>query len=252
VRGAGRGAQAALAFLTRIPSGGHPFDANDLAWAPAFFPLVGLAIGLVLGGLHRALWSLGPFADGSLVLGASLLLTGALHEDGLADTCDALGGAVDRERVFEILKDSRIGTFGACALVVSIVGRVALLDRLGQGCLWALPLVGCAARVGPVWQMVFLRYVEHPGARSGAVVVARVPQALIATLVAASVSGAVVVYRFAGAGRIAAMAAVLLLAAALTGKYFAARVGGFTGDLLGATEQIGELAGLSVLAWGAR
>jgi adenosylcobinamide-GDP ribazoletransferase len=100
--------------------------------------------------------------------------------------------------------------------------------------------------------MVFLRYVEHTGARSAAVVGARVPQAMTATLVAASASAAVVVYRFAGVERIAVMGAVLALTAALAGKYFAVRVGGFTGDLLGATEQIGELAGLSVLAWGAR
>ena len=82
-----------------------------------------------------------------------MLLTGAFHEDGLADTSDALGGAYDREKIFVILKDSRIGAFGACALVVSIAGRAALLAHLGEGGAWALPLVGAAARVGPVWQI---------------------------------------------------------------------------------------------------
>jgi adenosylcobinamide-GDP ribazoletransferase len=245
---------AAVTFLTRVrlPWGTQRVEAADLAKAPAFFPLVGLAIGLVLGGLHRALWPLGSLGDSAIVLGASLLLTGALHEDGLADTCDALGGAVERDRVLEILKDSRIGAFGACALIVSIVGRMALLDRLGRDCIWALPLIGCLARVGPVWQLVLLPYVPHAGAKSGSMSGPRWVQAVAATATAAAALAVAWFCRFAGTGRIGALAIVLTGAAVWTGRHYLARVGGVTGDLLGATEQIGELAGLSVLAWGVR
>ncbi|MBV9947171.1 MAG: adenosylcobinamide-GDP ribazoletransferase, partial [Myxococcales bacterium] len=161
-----RGVRAAVVFLTRIPLGGRPYAAREWAWAAAHFPFVGLLLGGVLAAIHRLLWPLGAMADAAFVLGASLLLTGAMHEDGLADTSDALGGGSSREAIFRILKDSRVGSFGACALCVSIVGRAALLARLGEDAPIALVLVGCAARVGPVWQMVLLRYVTPDGAKS--------------------------------------------------------------------------------------
>jgi adenosylcobinamide-GDP ribazoletransferase len=245
-----RGMRAAMAFLTCVPSGGHPFNEAELTWAPAFFPLVGLLLGAALAVLHLALWPLGPRVDAVFVVGASLWLTGALHEDGLADTCDALGGAHDRERALEILNDSRVGVFGACALVISIVGRIALLDRLGRDCLWALPLVGCAARVGPVWQMVLVPYVSHAGSTTGALARARGAQASVATGWLGAVGGASILLRFVSVGTMAALLAALVLVVGVTSWRYAARLGGVTGDLLGATQQVGELAVLAVLAWG--
>jgi adenosylcobinamide-GDP ribazoletransferase len=247
-----RAVLAAVSFLTRVPTCGPSFDAEELAWAPAFFPLVGLLMGMALAGLRAVLSPLGSLADATLVVGASLWLTRALHEDGLADAFDALGGAVDRDRVFEILKDSRVGTFGASALVVSIVGRIALVDRLGHECFWALPLVSCASRVGPVWQMVVLPYVSRGGAKSVAFAAARLPQALAATAIASTAAAAVCTFLPASASRVAAMVAVLVVVTVSLGRYYGARLGGITGDLLGATEQVGELAALSALAWGAR
>jgi adenosylcobinamide-GDP ribazoletransferase len=247
-----RGARAAFVFLTRIPVGGHPYASADWAWAPAHFPLVGLVLGSLLAGLHRLLWPLGPLADAALVVGASLLLTGALHEDGLADTSDALGGSVDRNRVLEILKDSRVGTFGACALLVSIVGRIVLLGQLGPSAAWALPLVGCAARVAPVWQMVALSHVSRAAAKSRDVVGATLPQALAATAwLAAAVAGLLLLHLLT-APRVAAFGATLALVTLLTAWRYARRLGGITGDFLGATEQLCELAGYAVLAWEAR
>jgi len=146
-----RAARAAAVFLTRVPVGGFPFSPEEWRWASAFFPLVGAALGAIVGGLFRALQPLGETSAACFAIGASLLLTGAFHEDGLADTSDALGGATDREKIFVILKDSRIGTFGACALIVSLVGRVSLLARTGvEGCA-ALVLAGAIARAAPVW-----------------------------------------------------------------------------------------------------
>jgi adenosylcobinamide-GDP ribazoletransferase len=245
-----RGARAAFAFLTRIPVGGHPFAETDWTWAPAHFPLVGLVLGGVLAAAHRLLWPLGPLADAALVVSASLLLTGALHEDGLADTSDALGGAHDRARVFEILKDSRVGTFGACALLVSIVGRVALLAQLGRSAAWALPLVGCTARVAPVWQMVALPYVSGPSSKSRHIVRATLPQALAATAWFAAAAAAGLALHLLSGPRLAAFAASLAAVTVLTAWRYARRVGGTTGDFLGATEQLCELAGYAVLAWG--
>lgn len=249
MNGKGRGVLAAVAFLTRIPTGGHPFEPGELRSAAAFFPLVGLLLGAALGALHRALWPLGSFADAALVLAASLLATGGLHEDGLADTFDAFGGASDRARFFEVLKDSRIGAFGACALVVSIVVRVALMDRLGRSCVWALPLVGCAARVVPCWQMRLLPYIDHDAAKSAALARVGTREVVVATAwLAGAVAGAILA-RLASPWRAAIFCIALAGAGLITGRRYLSRVGGVTGDLLGATEQIGEIVGLAVLAW---
>jgi adenosylcobinamide-GDP ribazoletransferase len=245
-----RGARAAFVFLTRIPVGGAPYAAADWAWAPAYFPLVGGLVGAALAALHLALRPLGPLADASLVLAASMMLTGALHEDGLADSSDALGGGSTRERVLEILKDSRIGTYGACALLVSFVARAALLVQLGRGAGWALVLVGCAARVGPVWQMATIRYVSSTGAKSRALAAAGLPQALTATAWMTAAAACALRFSELHVMRLIALSIACAAVTTLTSWRYIRRVGGITGDFLGATEQLCEIAGYAVLAWG--
>ena len=154
-----RGIRAAFVFFTRLPLGGFPYRKEDWKWAAAHAPLVGLALGGALGQLDRALLPLGVLPAALLTIAVSLLLTGGFHEDGLADTSDALGGGYNVERVHAILKDSRIGAFGGAALVVSIAGRAALLAQLGEAAAFALPLVFCAARVAPIWLMASMNYV---------------------------------------------------------------------------------------------
>jgi adenosylcobinamide-GDP ribazoletransferase len=244
-----RGARAAFVFLTRVPVGGRPYEPAEWAWAPAHFPMVGLVLGGALAVLHRALWPLGPLADAAVVLGASLLLTGALHEDGLADTSDALGGAYDREGIHRILKDSRVGTFGACALAVTLLGRAALLARLGADARPALLLVGCAARVGPVWQMIALPYVTAEGAKSRDLARAGVRQGVVAAawfVVAAAIA---IGSKSFSAARIVALTASLAVVTTVTAWRYRRRAGGVTGDFLGATEQLCELAGYAALVW---
>jgi adenosylcobinamide-GDP ribazoletransferase len=149
----------------------------------------------------------------------------------------------------EILKDSRVGTFGACALLVSIVGRIVLLGQLGRSAVWALPLVGCAARVGPVWQMVALPHVSRATAKSGDVLAATLPQALSASAWLAAAAAGLVLLHQVSAPRVAALAAALALVTLVSALQYARRLGGITGDFLGATEQLCELAGYAVLAW---
>ncbi len=245
-----RGLRAAFVFLTRIPVGGSTYRREDWIWASAHAPFVGLVIGGVLAGLDWLLLPLGALPAAMLVMGASMLLTGAFHEDGLADTSDALGGAHDAPRVLEILKDSRIGVFGAAALVVSILGRAALVAQLGVSGVWALPLVGCAARVGPIWQMVLLRYVTPASEAKSRDVAGGGPlQALVATawFVAAACAG--VAAGFFTTARAGALSLAMAVVALTTGLRYKRRVGGITGDFLGATEQLGELAAFAVLAW---
>jgi adenosylcobinamide-GDP ribazoletransferase len=247
-----RGVRASFVLLTRVPVGGFPYRPQDWAWAAAHAPFVGLVVGAVLAGVDGLLRPLGALPSALLVMGASLLLTGAFHEDGFADTCDALGGAHDRARVFAILKDSRVGAFGAAALVLSIAGRAALLARVcddGHVGAWALPIVGCGARVGPVWLMATLRYVTPGDAKSRDVAGARTPQAAVATAWLLTALGLAIASGAVTAPRAGAIAAALFAVTAATGWRYARRAGGITGDFLGATEQLGELAAFAVLAW---
>jgi adenosylcobinamide-GDP ribazoletransferase len=245
-----RGLRAAFVFLTRVPVGGTDYRREDWIWAAAHAPFVGLAVGAVLGGLDRLLLPLGPLPAAMLVLGASLLITGAFHEDGLADTSDALGGAHDRSRVLEILKDSRIGAFGAAALAISIGGRAALVAQLGAGAAWALPLVGCAARVGPIWLLALLPYVSASArAKSGDVAGAGPAQAIVATGWCVATLSAALAAGLLAPARAGALVVAMAIVALATGLRYKQRIGGITGDFLGATEQIGELAAFAVLAW---
>lgn len=244
-----RSLRAAFVFLTRLPVGGFPYLDDEWRWSAAHFPLVGGVLGAVVGCLDRALLPLGELAAALFAIGASLLLTGAFHEDGLADTSDALGGAFDREKILTILKDSRVGTFGACALVLSIAGRAALLARLGHEAPWALALVGATARVGPVWQIAAVPYVASEQSKSRGVAAARSAQAGIATAWALFVAFAVVVTMDAAPSRIAAVFAVSTVVTVFTAWRYVRRLGGITGDFLGATEQLCELAAFAALAW---
>jgi adenosylcobinamide-GDP ribazoletransferase len=246
-----RAARAAFVFLTRIPVGGFPYEADEWRWAPACFPLVGAIVGAVAGGVFEALRPLGVTGAAYLALGTSMLVTGAFHEDGLADTSDALGGGRDRDKVFAILKDSRIGAFGACAIVVSIAGRAALLAQAEARAFWALVFVSAVARTAAVWQMVVLPYATPDGSKSRGVMKAGPVQAMVATawplVLGAVLAGAhwLDLWRVAGA----LLASVLV--ALVTAWRYKKRVGGVTGDFLGATEQLCELAALAVMAWSA-
>ncbi len=244
-----RALRAAFIFLTRIPVGGFPYSPDEWRWAPAFFPLVGAAIGALVALVFRALQPVGATAAAYLALGASLLLTGAFHEDGLADTSDALGGAADRDKIFVILKDSRIGTFGACALVVSLAGRAALLARLGPGAAWALAFVGAVARAAAVWQIASLPYATPDGAKSSNIMRARAPQAAVGSALALGVAAVLVILRVIDVRRAAAAVAASAIVAVVSAARYRARAGGVTGDFLGATEQLCELASLAALAW---
>ncbi len=245
-----RGVRAAFVFLTRIPVGGFPYRREDWTWAAAHAPLVGLVLGAALGCLDSLLRPLGALPSAALVLGVSLLLTGAFHEDGLADTSDALGGGYDWPRVLAILKDSRIGSFGGAALVVSILSRAALLAELGASGPWALPIVGCAARVGPIWLMAALPYVTStPEAKSRDVTRGGWPQALCATAWLCAAMGLYVVSDTITTPRALALVGASAAVTVLTGWRYHRRAGGITGDFLGATEQLGEIAALAVLAW---
>jgi adenosylcobinamide-GDP ribazoletransferase len=238
-----RGLRAAVVFLTRVPVGGFPYADAEWRWAAGWFPLVGAAVGALAGGVAWLAGGAGPPVAAALAVITSLLLTGAFHEDGLADTADALGGAYDRDKLFAILKDSRIGSFGAAALGMALLLRVLLLARLGARAPAALVLVGAVSRVAPVWLMAALPYVTGGASRSRPVAQGGAPQALLATLLAA-VTGALLHLSSLPA---VALTAVSLGVALVCGWRFHVRAGGLTGDFLGATQQVSECALLLAL-----
>ena len=250
-----RSIRAAMIFLTRIPVGGFPYSRKEWAWSSAHFPLVGALLGAATGLVFAVARPVGALAAGVLAMGASMLLTGGFHEDGLADTSDALGGAFDRDKLRAILKDSRVGTYGAAALCVSIGGRAALAaalaDRSVVAIVAAFAIIGSTARLGPVWQMVVLPYATDQGAKSRDVTRAGRTQALVATSWAfAGCTIAVIMGPFTWT-RLLAMVAAQVVVTIVTGYRYLVRLGGIAGDFLGATEQLCELAGLAVLVYGA-
>lgn len=236
------GARAALVFLTRIPAGPKEITDTDQRWAPAWFPAIGSLVGVAAA---LAFVLLSPLSHGVAALGAlltSVVLTGGLHEDGLADTADALGGGRDRVQVLAILKDSRIGVFGATALFFSLSLRAATAAALGDLAPLALVMAHTCARLTPTVLMRALPYVTERGLAKSAAF----GRPGRAQLVGASAWATVTLASagWAGSFRWSAALAVALVAmgvGTLCAMRFRARVGGVTGDFLGAAEQLTEV-----------
>jgi len=258
-------------FFTRIPITGAL--ATWVGYSPAMlrasaghFPGVGVLVGGLVAVFTAGLLMLLP-ATGSAPLVAaalgtvlSVLLTGAFHEDGLADVADGLGGSYDRNRSLEIMKDSRVGAFGAIAVVLALLTKVVLLGLLGDV---SAPLLVLALFVAHVvsrtWPLLTIRLLQHVGDAAGSKSKPLADQISLAALgtgftwlfmaLALTVYGQAatdfVSLDVSGADLFQALANALV--ASLLGwvwmtRWFARRLGGFTGDCLGATQQVCELA----------
>lgn len=260
----------ALQFLTRVPLPRTlGFEPAWLQACPRYFPLVGACVGMWAAGvlwLALLLWP--PWVAAALSTAATVWLTGALHEDGLADTADALGGAVSRERALRIMKDSRIGSYGAVALVLALLLKVAAVAGLAatapaHGLVWAATAVvwsHAVSRAAPVWLLRRLPYAgdaEHAKAKPLAMQASGAGLAVALAWTALTCGAAVAAVAWAGpTGWSMAMGAALsaLTACAVVtlwaARWLRRRLGGFTGDTLGAVQQVTELAGLLTwLAW---
>ncbi len=224
----------ALQFLTRLPVPQIPVIDGDLRRATAAFPLVGVLVGGITLGVWAAVEPLlgAPVAAVAAVIMA-VAVTGAFHEDGLADTFDGLWGGWDPDRRIEIMRDSRIGTYGGCALVLSLLLRIALLAQLDLGGAARAILVGhVVGRAAVLVQIRWLAPVADRG--SGAQVAEPVGPigsafALLTTLVVCIAC----LWHWA-----AVPLAVGLVGVAAVRRAARRRIGGLTGDILGATQQI--------------
>lgn len=245
---AARRAEAWLAIilLTRLPAP-RLVSLPGMGAAVWAYPLAGLAVGSASAAVLLAGLGLGlpPMLAAGLALATGILITGGLHEDGLADLADGFGGGADRARKLAIMRDSRVGSYGVLALVLSVglrwqaVATMAAADPTGA----ALSLIGVAAasRAAPAVALALLPPAREEGLGRGASAPPRaavLAACLLATACLATTTGRA--------------APLVMLAMALggiaVGRLAQRQIGGQTGDVLGAVQQAAEIAALLVLA----
>jgi adenosylcobinamide-GDP ribazoletransferase len=238
--------RVALLFCTRLPiPSAAPVVGADIARAGWAFPVAGAIVGLIAAGVYwlAGLAGLPSLPAAGLTVAATLVVTGCLHEDGLADVADAFGGHT-RERRLEIMRDSRVGTYGACALSMSLLLRTAALASIAAPAVAAPVLIAAhtAARAGMPLFMGLVPPARVEGLSVG------VGRPLPVSIAAAVLLG--VIALFVALGPAAGFCAIVLLAAALALLAWLCirQFGGQTGDVLGAVEQFGEIAILLVAA----
>ena len=269
----------ALQFFTRIPVSGRlgawvGYSSTMLRASAAHFPGVGWLVGALVAAVTALLLAFLPDVGYTPLVAAvwgtmfGVLITGAFHEDGLADVADGLGGTQDRERALIIMKDSRVGAFGAIAIGLVLMAKVSLLALLGS---MSSPLV-CAALflahvVSRTWPLLLIRLLPHVGDAAGSKSKPLADQISGASLLAAFVwcflALALVGYAQHATFFVAeAESSPVLLKALLSGllasgltfvlmwRWFWHRLQGFTGDCLGTTQQLCELAFYLGLALG--
>ncbi len=232
----------AAGFLTRIPAGG--VDRPDVARCLRVFPVIGALIGVATGLVYLALVRAGVplLAAGAIAFLASAMLTGALHEDGLADMADGLGGYT-RERRLEIMRDSRIGTFGALALVFSAIARVTALAALPPAI--AIPTLAACGALGRASPAAISRWT--PQARKDGLASAAGRPGLHVVVMAVFAALVIAAVCLPKTWFVAAIAATILSALAV--RWLAMRqLGGYTGDVLGCAEQVTEVSLLLLFA----
>ena len=254
----------ALQFFTRIPVTGPlaawvGFSPSMLRASAAHFP----GVGWLVGGVGAAVFVTaqaglpgiaGALAAAVLSTAATVWLTGAFHEDGLADVADGLGGAADRARALEIMKDSRIGAFGAIALVLALGLKIMLLAVLARQGAAALAVALVAAhvlsRLAPLFLIRWLPYVgDQSGASKAKPLADAIGGTALAVGIAWSVPAALLVLWVHGVWQGSAALLLGAFGACCVARLLQRRLQGFTGDGLGATQQVCELAIYLALAW---
>lgn len=230
----------ALSFFSRIPvSASTPYSPELLNQSSRYLSLVGLVLGalqaLVLAGAAQLL----PFSIAVLLaLVAGLVLTGAFHEDGLADTADGLGGGLTLERKLEIMKDSRVGTYGLVALLSVFLIKWQSLQALESEAIWALVLVAGLSRATAVSVTFVLPYQQLDAvSKTKPIATSLQKRALVWIWLFVLPLLCFIPWSLA-----LSLLATLLICFALLFFYYRSQLQGYTGDLLGAAQQLTELS----------
>ncbi|GLR65063.1 adenosylcobinamide-GDP ribazoletransferase [Marinospirillum insulare] len=244
----------AIQFLTRLPVPSLAnYQASWLQQSARYLPLTGLLIGsltaLVFAGLF---WLINPWVAAIGSTAFSIRLTGAFHEDGLADSCDGLGGSFTREGALHIMKDSRLGTYGTLGLVMGLALKISLLASLSlPWALVALVLGHGFSRLFSILLLTFLPYagdLEHAKAKPLAQSLGKHQAAFALLTLLPSLYLPYYLLAEAALAPLLLAFGLMLLATAYMTRLLKRRLGGFTGDGLGATQQLCELAGYLALA----
>jgi adenosylcobinamide-GDP ribazoletransferase len=233
---------AAIMFLTRLPVGRfHEFREEDVASSTIYFPIVGALIGLAGGLALLTSAALPAFVAVLISMLVTVCLTGGLHEDGLADSADGLIGGQDPQRRLEIMKDSRIGAYGALALWFSLTAKLILVQSLLAASLVtaisATVIAHCLGRAATVALLTCLPYARIEYSKSsnfGNKVTLR----QLALVLVFSVILSLLLLGLQGVFCLTAALAISFVC----GLYFKDKIGGITGDCLGAANQLVELS----------
>jgi adenosylcobinamide-GDP ribazoletransferase len=240
--------KAGILFLTRLRYGApEPVDGGMIGKAAWAFPVAGVLVGVIGAVVYGLAYRLGlpGWPAAALAVAATMTLTGCLHEDGLADTIDGFGGGTTREQKLAVMRDSRIGTYGVCALTIAILLRVSALALLGASGPVAAALLaahGAARAVMPVF-MALVPPARRDGLSAGA------GQPPFGSAAAAAVLGILILVLCLGFGHGLAALIVLAIAVALLAWLSLVQIEGQTGDVLGAVEQVSEVVILLVALW---
>jgi adenosylcobinamide-GDP ribazoletransferase len=236
---------AALRFFTRLPVPawvGHAPDQLD--HATRYFPLIGILIGGIGAGVTELVALALPLGLAVLLgMAATLLATGAFHEDGFADACDGFGGGWDKAQVLTIMKDSRIGSYAALGVGLILLTKWNALTEIDAALgppFLAIALVAghAVSRLAATTLMFFLDYArDDASSKSGPLAQRMAPQ----DLALAALFGLAPCLLLPVAEMLVALAAAAL-GTLLAARYFRRRIGGYTGDCLGATQQLAEIA----------
>jgi len=242
----------AVGFFTRVPVPQHAdFDERDLNYASKYFPLIGIFVGFIGACIYLLSAVFLPLAIAILLsMASTIYLTGAFHEDGLADSADGMGGGWSREQILTIMKDSRLGTYGAITLCLVLFSKFQLLYALNSE--WipiAMVMAHAISRLCAVWVMATLNYAKQSGKAKPLATEISGTALLIANalgLLPLFLVMMMLVINDHSLVKIAMLILMVGLSVMLSWVWWQTKVkkwlGGYTGDTLGAMQQITELA----------
>ncbi|MGD0436631.1 MAG: adenosylcobinamide-GDP ribazoletransferase [Bryobacteraceae bacterium] len=234
---------AAVSFLTRIPVG-ITFDADDVAGSARWFPIVGALIGgFSVAGLLVFKRIFPPIITGALIVAIGALITGALHLDGLADTADGLGAGRTPEDALRIMRDHAVGSYGAVALILAVVLKVAAIAAMvGRPDAWRYlilaPALGRWSSVLLSTTLPYARRLEETPSKGAVAGMMRERELVISTVLAILIAAGTTGWRAI------TFCSLVVATTALWGWFCARRIHGVTGDTLGAAVEISEIAAL--------
>lgn len=250
----------ALGFFTRFPVPDFAdFQEDDLNYSAKYFPLIGIIVGLVGAGVFVLCAKFLPQNIAVLIsMGSTVYLTGAFHEDGLADSIDGLGGGWNREQILTIMQDSRLGTYGAVALFFILFAKFQLLNALNITLIPFILIAGHAiSRLSAVWMMATLNYAKPIGKAKPLATQVHLP-----ALILANICGLLpylgllsfVINHQHSVSVVIKFVLITLIPMLVVGLWWRHKIKhwlvGYTGDTLGAMQQMSEVAFyLGFLLW---